>query len=278
MARLEIAHGMFENGMAYSRFGSGSKTVLSVPAGPGNTIPHGVMERMVVRMFRPFIRDDYSVWFVTRRLDMPKGHTIEKMAEDYAALVDEVFDGRVDVFLGISFGGAIGIYLAANHPERFGRFVLVGIGYEVSAEGKQLDYRFAKKLSAGDRSGAGEVVAEDMISKSWFRRFPWIAKVIGPPVGHVMFGGHPHPFYEKDILTEAEAEVAFDARSVLPTIQVPILLIAGDRDDYFPRQVLEETARLIPDCTLRLYPGKGHEGAIMDRRMARDALRFVEHW
>jgi pimeloyl-ACP methyl ester carboxylesterase len=34
---------------------------------------------------------------------------------------------------------------------------------------------------------------------------------------------------------------------------VPVLLIGGDRDIYTPKDVYEETARLVPDCTLRLY-------------------------
>ena len=62
---------------------------------------------------------------------MPRGHSVEEMANDYAQLVDEEFGGQVDLYLGISFGGAIGVYLAANHPDHFRSIVLVGIGYEV---------------------------------------------------------------------------------------------------------------------------------------------------
>ena len=56
MKTARIAHGMFGNGMAYSRFGSGAKTALSVPGGPGNTLPTGLMERMTTRMFPTFPR------------------------------------------------------------------------------------------------------------------------------------------------------------------------------------------------------------------------------
>lgn len=275
MTRAKPVHGMFRNNMAYTRIGTGSRTILSVPGGPGNCLPTGLMETMALKMFEPFLADDYSVWFVTRRLDMPPGHTIEDMADDYAQLIRDEFRGQVDVYLGISYGGAIGIYLAANHPDRFGHIVLVGIGYEISEERKQLDYSFAKKLSEGKRSEAGMIVADDMLAKSWLRRFPWIKKVIGPPMGLFMFGGRKHRYFSQDVLTEAEAELIFDARDVLPMIEVPVLLIGGDRDDYFPRHILEDTASLIPNCTLRLYEGKSHEGAISDKRMARDALHFI---
>jgi pimeloyl-ACP methyl ester carboxylesterase len=272
---VETARGVFGNAMEYARFGSGSRTVLAVPGGPGNTLPPGLMERMTARMFRPFLDDDYTVWIVTRKRGMPQGHTIEAMADDFAELIGEEFEGLIDVYVGISLGGAVGVYLAANHPACFRHIILAGIGYEVSERGKRLDYGFAKQLGDRNRSGAGVLIAGDIVARSRLRRFPWIAPLIGPVIGRMMFGGHTHPAFESDVLIEAEAEVAFDARDVLPDIEVPVLLIAGDRDDYFPKAVLEDTARLIRQATLLLYEGKSHEGAIMDRRLARDALRYV---
>jgi hypothetical protein len=63
-----------------------------------------------------------------------------------------------------------------------------------------------------------------------------------------------------------------DAR---PDISVPVLLVCGDQDLYFPKEVYEETARLIPDCTLRMYEGIGHVRAAFDKRLAQDVLDFV---
>ncbi len=64
----------------------------------------------------------------------------------------------------------------------------------------------------------------------------------------------------------------------LPSIPAPAgrgILVCGDRDRWFAKEVHEETARLIPDCTLKLYPGKGHLGAMSDRRFPQDVLDFV---
>jgi hypothetical protein len=54
-----------------------------------------------------------------------------------------------------------------------------------------------------------------------------------------------------------------------------VLLVCGDRDMYIPKELYEETARLIPDCTLRMYEGIGHVGAVRDERFPRDVLDFV---
>ena len=46
-------------------------------------------------------------------------------------------------------------------------------------------------------------------------------------------------------------------------------------DRVFAKDDVEETARLIPDCTLEVYPGKGHLGVFRNRQLAPDILDFV---
>jgi pimeloyl-ACP methyl ester carboxylesterase len=69
--------------------------------------------------------------------------------------------------------------------------------------------------------------------------------------------------------------VAFDSRSVLPRLTAPVLLICGDRDQFFTREVIRETAELIPDCRLTWYPGAGHVRAASSRQVPRDVLAFA---
>ena len=87
--------------------------------------------------------------------------------------------------------------------------------------------------------------------------------------------GTPHEHMANDVLVEAAAEKLFDSREVLPRIAVPVLLLGGTEDDYFPESLMRETADLIPDCTLRLYEGKSHLSAGMDPRVPEDILEFV---
>ena len=100
-------------------------------------------------------------------------------------------------------------------------------------------------------------------------------RLIGPFIGRSLFAGLDCP--AGDILVESQAEEAFDSRAVLPRIQAPVLLLCGDRDRFFPRDVVEETAKLIPGCTLIWYKGKGHLRAGSSRRVACDILAFVHH-
>jgi pimeloyl-ACP methyl ester carboxylesterase len=264
--------GIFANGMAYMRWGTGPKTMLEIPGGPGNALPAGPFAaRMMTSQSRPFVEDGYTVWSVVRKQDMPPGHTMADIADDYATLITDEFDGQVDLVVGISYGGMVCFYLAARHPDRF-RHVVVGVaGYAVSERGKALDYEFATLRSEGRN---GEAAARMLGDLGPAIRVPGAARIGGAVLGRLMFGG-THPYFASDVMVEAEAEVACDARDVLPDITVPVLLVCGDEDVYFPKEVYEETARLIPDCTLRMYEGVGHVGAVMDKRFPRDVLDFV---
>jgi pimeloyl-ACP methyl ester carboxylesterase len=263
--------GIFPNGMAYARWGSGPKTLLLMPGGPGNTVPSGMRLSMLLGVTRPLVEDGHTVWAVARKQDMPKGHTMADMAEDYAGLIADEFGGRVDLVVGVSYGGVIGFCLAARHPVRFGHIAMVGAAYDANEQVKTLDYEFAKLLSEGRNGEAGALMIGQMTSGL---RVPGVSRVLGTVLVRLMYG-ETHPYFASDMMVEAEAEMAFDAREVLPAISVPVLLVCGDKDRYIPKEVFEETARLIPDCTLRVYEGVGHVGAIRDKRFPLDVLDFV---
>jgi pimeloyl-ACP methyl ester carboxylesterase len=264
--------GIFPNGMAYLRWGTGPKTLLWIPGGPGNTVPSGMfLSKVLLRAARPLVEDGYALWVVARKQNMPKGHAMADMAEDYAGLIADELGGKVDLVVGVSYGGVIGFHLAARHPDRFGHIALVGAAYDANEEGKRLDYEFARLRSEGRDGEASALMLRQMAPGF---RVPGVARALGEVMARLMFGP-THPYFASDVMVEAEAEMAFDAREVLPDISVPVLLVCGDADMYIPKELYEETARLIPDCTLRMYEGIGHVGAVRDTRFPQDVLDFV---
>ncbi|TFV47485.1 alpha/beta hydrolase [Blastococcus sp. TF02A_35] len=262
--------GTFPNGMEYLTWGDGPRTLLSIPGGPGSFLPTGAMARMVVGQSRPYVAAGYAVWVVTRRRGMPPGHGVADMADDYAQVVAEHLGGQVDVVVGESYDGLVAQHLAARHPGRLGRLVLVVSGCEVSEWGKDVDTRLATALARGDATAAGTAFAEYLLPGSAMR---WPRRLLGPLVGRALFAEELCP--PGDVLTELRAETSFDSRSVLPTVTVPVLVVSGSRDRFFPPAVVEETAALVPDCRVVRYEGKGHLGTGSDKRVARDVLAFA---
>ncbi|MHA7223149.1 alpha/beta fold hydrolase [Arthrobacter sp. RHLT1-20] len=269
-ADREPRNGTFPNGMDYLNWGSGPKTLLFIQGGPGSTVPKGMLRRMFRRQFDPFLHAGYAVWIVTRRRGMPPEHTIADMADDYAQLIAEEFGGRVGVVVAESFGGMVAQYLAARHPDSFGRIAMVVTAAELSDWGKDVDSRMAHALAGGDTNAAGTVFAEYLLPG---RRLKWLRQLIGPLISRRILSGSDFP--SQDVLTEVQGEMTFNSRAVLPLIRRPVLLICGGSDQFFPREVARETAGLIPDCTLIWYEGKGHLRAASSGRIARDVLAFA---
>ena len=262
--------GTFGNGMEYLTWGSGPKTLLYIQGGPGSVVPRGLLLRMSHRLLDPYAKAGYAIWGVTRRRHMPTGHTIADMADDYAQVIRQEFGGRVDLVVGESYGGLIAQYLAAFHPGSFSHMAMVVAGAEVSHWGKDVDSRYGAALARRDASGAGTVMAEYLFPGESMR---WVRLLVGPVIGRALLARFGCP--PGDILVESQAEVAFDSRAVLSRIQAPVVLICGDRDRFFPRDVVEETAKLIPDCTLIWHKG-GHLRAGSNGRVAHDVLTFVD--
>lgn len=263
----EFRTGTFSNGIEYDAVGTGPRTMIFLPGGPG--IVRMAWARVSSRLLRPLADAGFTVWRLKRRRDMPPGHTIADMADDVAAVIDERFGGHVDVVLGVSYGGLIGLYLAARHPATVGRLVLDASAATSTDDALEVDRRYGEALGHGRFAEAGEVLLEGMAPGDRLRP---VRRVLGPLLGRMLASsGNNLP----DVLVETHAEMGVDARPVLPQITAPVLIIAGDQDPFLPRGIVEETARLIPDCTLIWYEGMDHGKTATNKRVPGDVLGFV---
>ena len=264
--------GTFKNGMAWASMGEGSKIALLIPGGPGNPAPgKGVGSKAPFKLLVGLIRSDFRLISVARPRNMPKGHTVADMAKDYADMIQAEFDGCVELIVGSSYGGIIAQYLAANHDSCFKHIVVHVAACDISPEGKNIDYAFAKEMSEGRPIAAGFEFSRGLFPET---QFPWLMKwMMGLFVW--LTSRNQHEFFESDMLIEGEAERQFNSREVLPKIRVPVLLIAGETDFYFPKELTLETQELIPNCSLQMYEGKGHVEAAFDARMCSDIQNFM---
>ncbi len=266
-ARPKTVTGSFPNGMGYVRLGTGPKTLLWL-GDPGVGAPRGPYLALMRFMLRPFVAAGYSVWIVAQRPNIAVGYTVADMAEDCAKVIVDEFGGKVDLVIGHSGAGMIGFCLAARHADRFGHIVIAAAAYTMTEQAKAANRDSARLMSEG-RKTEGAAVLVNLF-------YPGIpAAVARVPATIVARAGFAAVDIGSDFTIGAEAVNAFDGRDILPEITVPVLMVCGDRDHWVPKEVYEETARLIHDCTLKLYPGKDHLGALFDKRFPQDVLDFV---
>jgi len=75
----QVRTGTFPNGVEYAALGSGPRTVLFLPGGPGTVPFAGIWARMGSGMLKPLAGAGFTVWRLSRRRNMPPGHTVVDM-------------------------------------------------------------------------------------------------------------------------------------------------------------------------------------------------------
>lgn len=185
-------------------------------------------------------------------VDLP-GHGTAPRWHDparYARVGDHVLDAiagfdAVDA-VGFSAGAQILLGLAARHPGRFHRLVLIGIGGAVLAPPADVE-PLARALT-------GPPDPENVVA-TLFRR---LADTAGnDPAALAAFLRRPawHPTAED-----------------LAKVTSPVLLVIGDRDPAWPADPL---VAALPDARLHVLPRADHFATPTDMRCVQAAVEFI---
>jgi len=195
---------------------------------------------------------------------VPDGpYRIEDLGGDLLHLLDKLALERVS-FCGLSLGGMVGLWLAANAPERVDRLVVCCTAARMP---RPEDYTERAKVVRAQ----GMAAIADMVIGRWFtpafkaRRPDVIAGIkarllASPPEGYA---------------ATCEALAAMDLRDDLPRIAASTLVIAGGEDQATPPEHAEEIARRIPAAELVVIPDAAHLANIEQPDAVTD--RILDH-
>lgn len=240
--------------MYYVTFGSGKKNLVVLPGLSDGLATVKGKALLLASSYRRFF-DDFRVYMFSRKNAMPEGYTIRQMAEDQAAAMTVLGIDKASV-LGVSQGGMIAQYLAADHPEMIDKLVPAVTASYADDVVKRTVASWIEMAKAGDHVSLMTDTAEKMYSKAYLDKnrklFPILAKFTKPKS------------YER-FFRNAYAILDFDAREDLHRISCPTLIIAGAEDNTVGRDAADELHALIPQSRLFTYEGLGH-GAFEEAR------------
>lgn len=171
------------------------------------------------------------------------------IAAEHAEAINALGRGPVDV-LGVSTGGSIAQELAGDHPHLVRRLVLASTGCRLSAMTKRLQARVAQHIRAGEPDQA----LAALVVGIFFPAAQSLARPLAPLAGRL---GRDLDDLD-DLATTIEAEDEFDLASCAASIEAPTLIVAGARDRFHPKPLLDETQRLIAGSVLHTIPRHGH--------------------
>jgi pimeloyl-ACP methyl ester carboxylesterase len=190
-----------------------------------------------------------------------RGYDRETMAQDVLALLDELALDRVDL-VGHDWGGWIGFLLALRRPERIGRFVALSITPPRPSgdlRGLLEAWRIAYQIPL-----ALPQVGRRMVEHS-------LARLVLRTASDAFSEGEIEAFTERLKGERARASEllyrTFLLREALPVfagryaglpLEVPTLLLVGERDAVIPTRAVREQAARADALELELVPETGH--------------------
>ncbi|MFF3867708.1 alpha/beta fold hydrolase [Micromonospora sp. NPDC001898] len=210
----------------------------------------------------PLLRPDFTVIDYDMRgfgdSDKPPApYSIEGWADEAIGLLDHLGLDAVDVH-GTSFGGMVGIVMAAKYPDRVKRLV-IGCCMARYDSLAILNKKVWKAMATA--TGMGEEVANLIASQAFSRAFHDTDRAPAQvaAMGAAFKKNDPELWkHFCDLLCEA------DLTGYLPQITAPVLVTSGDQDimtpvDSGPAGVgTREMVRLLPNAWLTLLEGCGH--------------------
>jgi 3-oxoadipate enol-lactonase len=177
---------------------------------------------------------------------VPSGpYTIEDLGRDVLAMLDGLGIERFS-FCGLSIGGAVGMWLAGEAPERVERLVLCCTAPRFDSEA--YDAR-ARKVRAEGVDSVADAVLERWFTPEFRAARPETVEWAGS-----MLRGTPAEGYAGC----CEAIRDADLRDRLEDIRAPVLVIAGAEDPAATVDQAEAIRDSIPDARLVVIDGAAH--------------------
>ncbi len=168
-----------------------------------------------------FARDYRVVAFDLRghgQSDAPySDYTMPEMVADLQAIVDALEFPEKFILVAHSFGGSIAVEYANAHPDRLEKLILIATAGE---------YPLPKAAALATK------IPAKLIQPFWKYRNRFDAEY------HVMKR------------MAANNMLQWQGWSLMRNITTPTLVITGERDRYFPRQVFEDVGKMIPNVEI----------------------------
>jgi 3-oxoadipate enol-lactonase len=175
--------------------------------------------------------------------------TFDAYVDALAGLLDTVSpDAPVDL-VGMSFGGMIAQYAAARFPQRIRTLTLLCTSPKFGLDGTDPDEWRAHRLSGLEAAGSPSAVAPAILGS-----------LVGAGNEHVV----PEAIAAMDrvplrgLLDSLSTIVSHDSRAILPTIEIPTLVLVGSIDEETPPAYGQAIVDLMPNARLCVIDDAGH--------------------
>jgi 3-oxoadipate enol-lactonase len=173
----------------------------------------------------------------------PGPYSIDDLGGDVVDLLNELMIERAS-YVGISLGGAVGLWLAENAPDRFHRFALLCPPAYPAAGAQVWTDRAAQVRAEGTQAIVDATLAR------WF--LPEYAADVEPIRQQLLDSS------DEGYASCCEALGSMDLRPALGDITAPVLLVTAESDTSIPPETVVPLATQIPGAHLEIIEQAAH--------------------
>jgi 3-oxoadipate enol-lactonase len=163
--------------------------------------------------------------------------------------IDEAGAGRVHL-VGISFGGMIAQYAAAQASDRFASLSLLATSPKFGLDGTRPEAWRAARLAPLDAGQEPIDFAEAVL-----------ASLAGPHVTAAALAGQRAAMARVTaaaLRRSIDCLITHDSQAILPDVVAPTLCLVGELDTETPVAYSQAIVDLVPGAKLQVVPGAGH--------------------
>ena len=251
--------------MEYIRFGTGERQLVLLPGLGDSLRSMGGLAIPMALMYRTFAKD-FTVHVFGRKYPAPEGAGTREMARDVKRAMDTLKVGRADL-VGVSMGGMIAQFIAADFPEKVNKLVLTVTCPCPNPTLEAAVGEWEDLARKGDHTAFMESNLRLIYSADYYRKNAWTLPLVGTLT---------KPKSYQSFLVCARACRTHDAFGELSKIRASTLVIGGRQDRCLGGEASEEIARQISGARLIMYEQWGHglyEEAKDFNRLVLDYLR-----
>ncbi len=175
--------------------------------------------------------------------------TIASLADECAALLDQLKLDQACVFVGLSLGGLLAQQLALERPDLVKMLILSNTGARI---GDQAMWQSRiEAVRSGNFSELADGILARWLSSDFRTENPRVVEALRTTL---LQTGKPGGGYEGC----CEAIKRADYSEAVKALDLPVYLIGGSEDGATPPEVISWTASLIPGAQYKILEGAGH--------------------
>ena len=258
---------LFMNGktMDYVTFGKGKQPLVIIP-GLGDGLQTVKGKAQLFSLSYRLLAKRYKIYVFSRINELRQGYSTRDMATDVAEAM-ETLNLDAAYVMGISQGGMIAQWLAADFPERVQRLILAVTTAKPSQLARERIENWQKLSQSGNFKHLMLDIAQHSYTQKSYQKWRLLYNVMG------IFGRIKD---KQRIDIQSVSCLKHDSLDFLEKINCPTLIIGAEKDDVLGVDGSLGLHQHIKDSQLTILPECGHALYEQNKDFQKRVLVFLE--